>query len=117
VKAGKFKAEDYGHYSMMKYKGSELARWAPSRRRCRPTCGQGAAKEKAILDGKFTVKVDDGQPKEHHEVDHRDQAGTQQARPPAPAVDAPHRQPGVDRHGPWPVPPASPPAASAGSSP
>jgi basic membrane protein A len=37
VKEGKFKAEDYGHYSMMKYKGSELARWARSRRRCRPT--------------------------------------------------------------------------------
>jgi basic membrane protein A len=63
VKAGKFKAEDYGQYSMMKHKGSSSRRWAPSRRRSRPTRGQGAAKEKAILDGKFTVKVDDGQPK------------------------------------------------------
>jgi basic membrane lipoprotein Med (substrate-binding protein (PBP1-ABC) superfamily) len=37
VKAGKFAAEDYGIYSTMKYKGSSWPRWAPSRRRCRPT--------------------------------------------------------------------------------
>src|SRR5690606_15187585 len=27
VKAGQFKAEDYGPYSLMKYKGSELSPW------------------------------------------------------------------------------------------
>ncbi|WP_418317276.1 BMP family protein [Piscinibacter sakaiensis] len=64
VKAGQFKAEDYGKYSMMKYKGSELA-----------PLGTFAGKvpadlmikvkrrEQEILDGKFTVKVDDSQPK------------------------------------------------------
>jgi hypothetical protein len=64
VKAGKFKAEDYGHYSTMKYKGSELAPLGTFEKKvpadCWPRC---KAKEKAILDGKFTVKVDDGQPK------------------------------------------------------
>jgi basic membrane protein A len=60
VKDGKFKAEDYGPYSMMKHKGSELAPLGTFEKKVpAETGGQGAAKEKAILDGKFTVKVDD----------------------------------------------------------
>ena len=64
VKAGQFKAEDYGKYSMMKYKGSELspigsfAGKVPAELMARVK-----AREKEILDGKFTVKVDDNQPK------------------------------------------------------
>ena len=64
VKAGQFKAEDYGKYSMMKYKGSELspigsfAGKVPAELMARVK-----AREKEILDGKFTVKIDDNQPK------------------------------------------------------
>ena len=64
VKAGQFKAEDYGKYSMMKYKGSELA---PLGTFANKVPAELAAKVKAreaeILAGKFTVKVDDNQPK------------------------------------------------------
>jgi basic membrane protein A len=65
VKAGKFKAEDYGHLSTMKFKGSDAEPAGHVRRQgAQGRAGQGAcAKEKAILAGKFTVKVDDGQPK------------------------------------------------------
>jgi len=64
VKAGQFKAEDYGKYSMMKYKGSELspigsfAGKVPAELMARVK-----AREKEILDGKFSVKIDDNQPK------------------------------------------------------
>ena len=65
VKAGKFKAEDYGQYSMMKHKGSRAGaarhvREEGAGRRDDQGEGQGRS---AILDGKFTVKVDDSQPK------------------------------------------------------
>lgn len=64
VKEGKFSAEDYGQYSMMKYKGSELAPLGTFEKKIpADIVAKMKAKEKAILDGKFTVKVDDGQPK------------------------------------------------------
>ena len=64
VKEGKFTAEEYGPYSMMKYKGSELAPLGTFEKKIpADIVTKMRAKEKAILDGKFTVKVDDGQPK------------------------------------------------------
>jgi len=64
VKEGKFKAEDYGPYSMMKHKGSELAPLGTFEKKIpADIVTKMKAKEKDILDGKFTVKVDDGQPK------------------------------------------------------
>ncbi len=64
IKDGKFKAEDYGQYSMMKHKGSELAPLGTFEKTI-PTdvVTKMRVKEKMILDGKFTVKVDDSQPK------------------------------------------------------
>ena len=64
VKAGAFKAEDYGHLSQMKSKGSELSPLGTFEKKV-PADLQAkvAARQKAILDGSFTVKVDDGQPK------------------------------------------------------
>ena len=64
VKAGQFKAEDYGPYSTMKHKGSELAPLGtfeskvPAELKARIK-----AREADILAGKFSVKVDDSQPK------------------------------------------------------
>ncbi len=64
VKAGTFKAEDYGQYSMMKYKGSELAPLGTFEAKVpKDVLAKVADRQKAILDGKFVVKVDDGQPK------------------------------------------------------
>ncbi len=64
VKDGTFKAEDYGPYSMMKHKGSELAPLGTFASKVpAELMAKVKAKEKAILDGTFTVKVDDGQPK------------------------------------------------------
>jgi len=64
VKEGKFKAEDYGSYSTMKHKGSELAPLGTFEKKVpADIVAKVKAKEKEILDGKFTVKVDDGQPK------------------------------------------------------
>jgi len=64
VKAGSFKAEDYGHLSMMKVKGSSLSPLGTFEKKVPAgLLAKVQAKEKAILDGKFTVKVDDGQPK------------------------------------------------------
>ena len=64
VKDGKFTAEDYGQYSMMKYKGSELAPLGTFEKKIpADIVTKMRAKEKMILDGKFTVKVDDSQPK------------------------------------------------------
>ncbi len=64
VKDGKFKAEDYGPYSMMKHKGSELAPLGTFEKKVpADVIAKVRAKEKAILGGTFTVKVDDGQPK------------------------------------------------------
>jgi len=64
VKAGSFKAEDYGVYSTMKYKGSELAPLGTFDAKVPADLkAKVAAKQKAILDGSFKVKVDDSQPK------------------------------------------------------
>jgi basic membrane lipoprotein Med (substrate-binding protein (PBP1-ABC) superfamily) len=64
VKSGKFTAEDYGVYSTMKHKGSSLAPLGTFESKlAKDLVAKVRAKEKAILDGKFTVKVDDTQPK------------------------------------------------------
>ena len=64
VKDGKFKAEDYGVYSTMKYKGSELAPLGTFEGKVpADLMAKVKAKEQAIRDGKFSVKVNDGQPK------------------------------------------------------
>ena len=64
VKAGQFKAEDYGPYSLMKYKGSELSPWGTFDAKVpKELKDRIAAKQKAILDGKFVVKINDKEPK------------------------------------------------------
>lgn len=64
VKAGAFKAEDYGKYSTMKFKGGELAPLGSFEKKIpADLVAKVKAREKEIYDGKFTVKVDDGQPK------------------------------------------------------
>jgi len=64
VKAGKFTAEDYGKFSMMKYKGSELAPLGTFATKVpADIVAKVKAKEADILSGKFPVKVDDTQPK------------------------------------------------------
>ncbi len=64
VKEGKFKAEDYGKYSMMKYKGSQLSPLGTFEKKIpADLLARVKAREKAIYDGKFNVKVDDNQPK------------------------------------------------------
>jgi len=64
VKEGKFKAEDYGQYSMMKYKGSELSPLGTFEKKVPANIvAKVKARESEILSGKFTVKVDDNQPK------------------------------------------------------
>jgi len=64
VKEGKFTAEDYGQYAMMKYKGSSLAPLGTFEKKVPAALmTKVKAKEKAIVEGKFSVKVDDGQPK------------------------------------------------------
>ncbi len=64
VKEGKFKAADFGAYSTMKWKGSELAPLGTFAKKVpADVVAKVEAKQKAILGGTFTVKVDDGQPK------------------------------------------------------
>ena len=64
VKAGTFKAEDYGQYSLMKFKGSELAPLGTFEGKVpADLMAKVTAKQKAILDGSFTVKVVDSEPK------------------------------------------------------
>ena len=64
VKDGKFTAEEYGQYSMMKHKGSELAPLGTFEKKIpADVVSKVMAKEKAILAGQFNVKVDDTQPK------------------------------------------------------
>ncbi len=64
VKEGKFAPEDYGVYSMMKHKGSELAPLGTFEKKVpADVVTKMRAKEKAILDGSFIVKIDDSQPK------------------------------------------------------
>ena len=64
VRAGKFQPEDYGQYSMMKYKGSELAPLGTFEGKVpKEVMDKVAARRQSILDGSFTVKVNDSQPK------------------------------------------------------
>jgi len=64
VKEGKFKAEDLGKYSMMQFRGSELAPLGTFEKKIpADLVAKVKAKEKAILDGSFKVAVDDNQPK------------------------------------------------------
>ena len=64
VKAGSFKAEDYGPYSMMKHKGSSLSPLGTFEGKVpADIMAKVKAREADILAGKFMVKVDDSQPK------------------------------------------------------
>ncbi|MCU0928654.1 MAG: BMP family protein [Burkholderiaceae bacterium] len=64
VKAGQFKAEDYGKWSHMGVKGSSLSPLGTFEKRIpAELVAKVRAREKEILDGKFTVKIDDDQPK------------------------------------------------------
>ena len=64
VKAGKFAAEDYGSYSLMKAKGSELAPLGTFEKKVpADVVAKVKAKEKAILDGSFKVTVVETEPK------------------------------------------------------
>ena len=64
VKAGAFKAEDYGHYSTMKFKGSELSAIGSFEGKVpKAVIEKVRARTAEILAGSFTVKVDDSAPK------------------------------------------------------
>lgn len=64
VKDGQFKAEEYGVYSHMKHKGSELAPLGTFEKKVpADLVARVKAREAEILGGKFTVKIDDSQPK------------------------------------------------------
>jgi basic membrane lipoprotein Med (substrate-binding protein (PBP1-ABC) superfamily) len=64
VKEGKFKAEDYGKWSYMGVKGSELAPLGTFENKVPADLVKRVReREAAILGGKFTVKIDDSQPK------------------------------------------------------
>ncbi|MFM7342427.1 MAG: BMP family protein [Betaproteobacteria bacterium] len=64
VKDGKFTAEDYGQYSMMKHKGSELSPLGTFEKKVpAEIVAKVKARQAEILSGKFTVKVNDTQPK------------------------------------------------------
>lgn len=64
VKAGGFKAEDYGQYSLMKHKGSELAPLGTFAARVpAELVAKVKAKERDILDGRFKVPVVETEPK------------------------------------------------------
>jgi basic membrane lipoprotein Med (substrate-binding protein (PBP1-ABC) superfamily) len=64
VKAGTFKAEDYGVYSFMKNGGSSLAPLGTFEGKVpADVMAKVAEKEKAIKDGSFTVEINDAEPK------------------------------------------------------
>lgn len=64
VRSGQFKSEDYGSYSLMKNKGAELAPLGTFEGKVPAgLMAKVKAKEKAILDGKFAVKVVETEPK------------------------------------------------------
>jgi basic membrane lipoprotein Med (substrate-binding protein (PBP1-ABC) superfamily) len=64
AKSGQFKAEDYGPYSTMKHKGSELSPLGTFASRIpADIVAKVKAKEADIRAGKTTIKVDDSQPK------------------------------------------------------
>ena len=63
VKAGAFKAEDYGHWSMMKHKGSELSAIGTFEGKVpKAVMDKVRTRTAEILAGSFTVKVDDSAP-------------------------------------------------------
>ena len=64
VKAGTFKAEDYGVYSYMKNGGCSLAPLGTFEGKVpAEVMAKVAEKEKAIKDGSFTVEINDSEPK------------------------------------------------------
>lgn len=64
VKAGQFQADDFGKYSQMRYKGSELAPLGTFEKKVpAELMAKVRARQAEILAGKFTVKIDDSQPK------------------------------------------------------
>jgi len=64
VKAGTFKAEDYAEYSFMKHHGSGLAPLGTFADKVpAELLDKVRDKEKAILDGRFSVVIDDSEPK------------------------------------------------------
>jgi basic membrane protein A and related proteins len=64
VKEGKFTPEDYGQYSMMKFKGSELAPLGTFEKKiAADVVKKVQVREADIVSGKFTVKVNDAEPK------------------------------------------------------
>jgi len=64
VKAGKFKAEDYGKYSTMKFKGSEMSKFGTFDAKVpKDIQAKVAAKQQAILDGKTKIAVVETEPK------------------------------------------------------
>jgi len=64
VKAGKFKAEDYGSFSLMKSKGNEMSGYGTFAGKIPIDLkARVAAKEKDMRDGKFKVSVVETEPK------------------------------------------------------
>ena len=64
MKAGTFKAEDYGMYSFMKAGGCSLAPLGAFEGKVpAEVVAKVAEKEKAIKDGSFTVEINDTEPK------------------------------------------------------
>lgn len=64
VKAGTFKAEDYGQYSYMKYGGSSLSPLGTFENRVPEDLKNKVQERQAqILAGKFTVEINDSEPK------------------------------------------------------
>jgi basic membrane lipoprotein Med (substrate-binding protein (PBP1-ABC) superfamily) len=64
VKGGTFKADDYGQYSLMRHKGSELAPLGTFASKVpADLVTKVKAKETDILDGKFKVPVVESEPK------------------------------------------------------
>ncbi|WP_241144656.1 BMP family protein [Achromobacter xylosoxidans] len=64
VKGGTFKAADFGQYSLMKHKGSSLAPLGTFESKIpADLIAKVQARQKAILDGSFSVQVNDKEPK------------------------------------------------------
>ncbi len=64
VERGTFKADDYGKYSQMRYQGSMLAPLGTFERKLPAALwAKVQARQKSILDGTFSVKINDNQPR------------------------------------------------------
>ena len=64
VKAGKFRAEDYGSFSLMKSKGNEMSKYGTFDAKIPADLkAKVAAKDKDMRDGKFKVPVVETEPK------------------------------------------------------